>query len=292
MGHYSIKEVENLSGVKAHTLRIWEQRYDFLKPERTDTNIRYYTDEQLSLLLNIGTLNRHGVKISKISKLSQEEINKQVIGIYEESIEPNDLIDSMIHCMIGFDEYRFEKVLNGSILKMGFEQTFSKLILPFLVRVGVLWMTGAVRVAQEHFISSLIRRKLYVAIDGLSVSPDKRTKKFLLFLPEGETHELLLLFSDYLLRKHNHLVSYLGASLPFIELPFLAESFRPDYLVTYFTAPLYDNALQKYLKDLCALFPKACVIIGGAQIETLIKLPSPNCIAVHSYEDFVAAVTQ
>ena len=207
MGQYSIKEVETLTGVKAHTLRIWEQRYDFLKPSRTDTNIRYYTDEQLRMLLNIGTLNRNGMKISKIAELGKGELAKEVMNIYEDANEPDSLLDSMVHSMLDFDERRFEKTLTSAILKLGFEQAFTKLVFPFMSRTGVLWATGSVRVAQEHFITNLIRRKVLVAIDAQHIEVTKKTKKFILFLPEGEVHELLLMFTEYLLRKQNHEVA-------------------------------------------------------------------------------------
>ena len=285
MGQYSIKEVETLSGVKAHTLRIWEQRYDFLKPKRTDTNIRYYTDEQLRLLLNIGTLNRNGMKISKIAELGKTELSKQVMNVYDVTHEPDYLLDSLIHSMLDFDERRFEKTLNSAILKLGFDETFGKLIFPFMTRTGALWTTGAVRVAQEHFISNLIRRKILVAIDGQHISANIRTRKFILFLPEGETHELLLMFSEYLLRKHNHEVIYIGASLPLEDLAFIYKTFKPDYLVTFITAPMKHNSVATYIKKLCAVYPQSKIVAGGAQLVKA-KFPS-NYLAVSTQQDFL-----
>ena len=195
MAQYSIKEVETLSGVKAHTLRIWEQRYHLLTPERTDTNIRFYSDEQLRMLLNIATLNRNGMKISKIAGLEKGALNQEVLKVFESANQPDNLLDSLIHSMLDFDERRFEKTLSDAILKIGFDDAFVKLLFPFLIRTGILWATGAVRIVQEHFITNLIRRKIYVAIDSVFVEPNKQSKKFILFLPEGETHDLLLLFT-------------------------------------------------------------------------------------------------
>ncbi|MCX6199060.1 MAG: MerR family transcriptional regulator [Bacteroidetes bacterium] len=290
MGQYSIKEVETLSGVKAHTLRIWEQRYDFLKPKRTDTKIRYYTDEQLRLLLNIGTLNRNGMKISKIAELSEGELKDAVMSIHNSTSEPDNFLDSLIQSMIDFDEHRFEKTLSSAIMKLGFEGTFVKLIFPFMVRTGVLWTTGAVNVAQEHFISHLIRRKLKVAIDNQFVEVSEKSKKFILFLPEGETHELLLLFTDYLLRKQNHQVVYFGAFIPFEELIKAIDITKPDYLVTYLTVPLEKISVQSYLKKLSSANPKTKIIVGGTQLQQIETILPANCISVNSAEELFAVI--
>ena len=285
MAQYSIKDVETLSGVKAHTLRIWEQRYDFLKPNRTDTNIRYYTDDQLRMLLNISTLNRHGMKISRIASLPKEQLEKEVLHVYEAAQQSDVMLDSMVHSMISFDENRFEKTLSSAIVKMGFEESFAKLVFPFMIRTGVLWATGSVRVVQEHFISNLIRRKISAAIDGQFVEPTERSKKFVLFLPEGETHELLLLYTEYMLRKYNQEVAYIGASLPAGEIEFVSKAFKPDYLVTFLTLPIPDGNIEQYLFNICTENPTLHLLVGGLQTEQLSnKLPS-NCTLLKSAED-------
>ncbi|MCW5906519.1 MAG: MerR family transcriptional regulator [Chitinophagales bacterium] len=292
MGQYSIKEVETLSGIKAHTLRIWEQRYDFLRPKRTDTNIRYYNDEQLRLILNIGTLNRSGFKISRIAEMHPEQMKEEVLRVQNASSEPDFLLDSLIHSMLDFDEHRFEKTLSSAIVKLGFEDTFTKLVFPFLIRTGVMWQAGSVRVVQEHFISNLIRRKISAAIDGVYVEESNRSKKFILFLPDTENHELLLLYTEYLLRKHNHHVVYLGCSLPLNELEFIAQHFKPDYLVTYLTIPLEKGTLANYLKKVSTLIPRSKIIVGGSQLAlSHVKLPD-NCIAVQSAEALLDAIRQ
>ncbi len=289
MGQYSIKEVETLTGIKAHTLRIWEQRYNLLKPKRTDTNIRYYSDDQLRLLLNISTLNRNGLKISKIVSLNEQDRNRHVLDIYQMANADN-LLDSLIHCMLDFDEQLFEKTLVQAIMKLGFESAVNELIFPFLARTGVLWSTGAVKVAQEHFITNLIRRKIMVAIDAQQLKPDSKTKKFVLFLPEGETHELLLLYTEYILRKNNHHVAYLGTDLPVSELPYLYSIYKPDYLVTFLTAPLKDTTPARFLKSLGSTFPKCNVLVGGAQFdETKGTIPA-NCTIVRSHTELLKAI--
>ncbi|MFN8286586.1 MAG: MerR family transcriptional regulator [Chitinophagales bacterium] len=290
MAQYSIKEVEILSGVKAHTLRIWEQRYDFLKPKRTDTNIRYYTDEQLRMILNIGTLNRNGVKISRIAEMRQDELEREVLNVYEGTKEPDIMMDSLVHSMLDFDEERFEKALSSALTRLGFEKAFMELIFPFLIRTGVLWATGSVQVVQEHFISNLIRRKILAATDSIFVKKTATTRKFVLFLPEGETHELLLLFTEFFLRKHNHEVVYIGCSLPMNELSFVIKAFKPDYLLTYITVPPAEMHVEEYLQKLSTGQGKYHVLIGGAQIETLTASLPANCTAIQSLDALVKAI--
>lgn len=290
MGRYSIKEVETLSGIKAHTLRIWEQRYDILKPKRTDTNIRYYSDDQLRLILNISTLNRSGFKISRIAAMRPEQVREEVLKVETTHDEPDFLLDSLIHSMLDFDEYRFEKTLHSAIVKMGFEDAFTKLVFPFLIRTGVMWQAGSVRVVQEHFISNLIRRKISAAIDGIYVELTDTAKRFVLFLPENENHEILLLFTEYLLRKKNHHVIYLGCSLPLSELDFVAKSFRPDYLITYLTIPAEDTSLTTYVQRISKALPTSKIIVGGSQIAfSRTKLPD-NCIPIHSAEELLTVI--
>jgi MerR family transcriptional regulator, light-induced transcriptional regulator len=179
---YSIKDLEQLSGIKAHTLRIWEQRYNFINPQRTDTNIRYYTDEDLKLILNISTLKDNGFKISKIADMEEDQLNKEVLKITENNLRFPDQINSMTLAMIDLDEDRFEKVISTNVIKYGFEKTVMNIIYPFLSKIGVLWQTGSIVPAQEHFISNLIRQKIIVAIDGLFVSNSEVNKSYLLYL--------------------------------------------------------------------------------------------------------------
>jgi len=160
MAQYSIKDIELLSGIKAHTLRIWEQRYALLTPMRTDTNIRYYSDEQLKKILNVSLLNRNGYKISRIAIMSDADLKQQVTEITQQHQTPDDLLDALTQSMIDFDETGFEKFLSVAVIKYGFEDAFSRIVFPFLIRTGVLWSTGAVVPVQEHFISNLIRRKI------------------------------------------------------------------------------------------------------------------------------------
>jgi methanogenic corrinoid protein MtbC1 len=190
--------------------------------------------------------------------------------------------------MLDFDESRFEKVLNTAIMKMGFEEAFVNLILVFLQRIGFLWSTGAVNPSQEHFISNLIRRKLCVAIDNRYVELNEKSKRFLLFLPEGETHEILLLFSEYLLRKNNHNVVYLGSSVPFEDILFLKDQFRPDCVLLFITVPMRDLSVFEYVQKLSKLFSSTKIYIGGAQLD-LAKPDMPsNFTHIRNLDDFMA----
>jgi MerR family transcriptional regulator, light-induced transcriptional regulator len=290
MGQYSIKDVESLSGIKAHTLRMWEQRYDFLKPSRTDTNIRYYSDEQLRLILNVGTLNRNGMRISKIAGLPHDQICKEVERISGQGTGTNELLDGLIHSMLDFDEARFEKTLACAIMKHGFERAFSEIVSPMLNRTGVLWATGTIHPAQEHFISNLIRRKLCAAIDNQYVAKTQNSRRFVLFLPEGETHELILLFTEYILRAKNHHVAYIGNSVPFSDIDFIQNSFKPDYFVIYFTIAPVEMSLNDYLNQIETSFPNQKFMVGGKQIETQKpKIPHNVCV-ITSTEEMLKAI--
>ena len=193
MSHYSIKDIEQLSGIKAHTLRIWEQRYNFIKPKRTNTNIRFYDDEDLKLVLNIALLKDNGHKISRICNMPKEELSLEVRRLMEKNLGFPEQIQGLTLCMLELDEDRFEKILSTNILQLGFERTMMNLIYPFFQKIGVLWQTGSISPAQEHFISNLIRQKIMVAIDGQVVHPTDYNKKFLIYLPENEMHEISLL---------------------------------------------------------------------------------------------------
>jgi MerR family transcriptional regulator, light-induced transcriptional regulator len=186
MSTYSIKDLEQLSGIKAHTLRIWEQRYDILKPDRTDTNIRTYDDQDLKLVLNISLLKDHGHKISEISKMSAEELSKEVLLISNKQLNYPDQIHALTISMLDLDEERFEKIISTNTLQFGFENMMINIIYPFLNRIGTLWITGSIGPAQEHFISNLIRQKLIVAIDGQLPSLRPGAKKYLLYLPQDK----------------------------------------------------------------------------------------------------------
>ncbi|HNS47584.1 MAG TPA: MerR family transcriptional regulator, partial [Bacteroidales bacterium] len=206
---YLIRDLEKMTGIKAHTIRIWEKRYQVVKPKRTSTNIRYYCDEDLKRLLNISALIKQGFKISQLAELGDDELNEKIMNAYSHESEETSRIDNLVTAMIDLDEPRFEKTIHLATLNMGFEHTILNIIYPFLERIGILWLTGTINPAQEHFVSNLLRQKLLVAIDNLIVKPARDSKRFILFLPENELHELGLLFYSYLVRKSGHKIIYL-----------------------------------------------------------------------------------
>ena len=286
MIRYSINDLEKLTGIKAHTIRMWEKRYGIISPRRTQTNIRYYANEDLRKLLNISTLNKHGHKISKISEMDEDTIREKVMDINGSNGDHDVLINNLIVSMISFSEESFEHILNSAILKLGFEQTVIKVLYPFLEKVGVLWQVGSINPAQEHFIVHLIRQKMIIAIDGLSKPAANDSKTFLMFLPEDEFHELGLLFFSFLLKKNGYRLIYLGQSVPFCDIREVVRVRNPDYLLTYFVSALSKQELQEYVNRLSTAFPEKEIFITGLQVrEESIKLPD-NINLVKNTEEF------
>lgn len=275
MASYSIKELENLSGIKAHTIRIWEKRYGIIKPDRTDTNIRLYCDKDLKRLLNIAILNRYGMRISDISKLSDTDISDKVMHVSSDSSSAESNVENLIIAMVEMDEYKFDRILSRYIMHEGFESSVINVIFPFFEKIGLLWQTGSINPAHEHFISNLFRQKLMVAIDNLVVPDNGSVKKFILFLPEGEYHELALLFYNYLIKKAGKLVYYLGNSVPFDDVVETGKMIKPDFLFTSLTSSLNIDEIEDYINRLSQKFPAQKIFITGMQIkENFTDLPS------------------
>ncbi|WP_420146966.1 MerR family transcriptional regulator [Spirosoma sp.] len=266
MSSYSIKDLEQLSGIKAHTLRIWEQRYNIIAPKRTDTNIRTYDDQDLKLVLNISLLKDHGYKISEISKMSQEDMSQEILKIAAKPFSYLDQIQALTLSMIDLDEEHFEKTVNASVVRYGFENTMINIIYPFLSRIGLLWVTGSIGSAQEHFVSNLIRQKLIAAINDQADKPTTTSKTFVLFLPEGEFHEITLLFANYLIRARSNKVIYLGQNLPFDDLVFIYQTKRPDYIFTAFTSIPANHEVQPFVDRMAKSLPGSQLLLTGYQI--------------------------
>jgi DNA-binding transcriptional MerR regulator len=276
---YSIKDLERLSGVKAHTIRIWEQRYNLLTPDRTDTNIRLYSDHDVKLLLNISLLIRHGGKISHLSKLSLVEISQKIIELSRSTTDKTSYfevqIDQLVLSMIEFDDARFEQTISDSVLKHGFEITMLNAIIPFLQKVGMMWLSGESSILQEHFISSLVRKNLIIAINSLPAVRDPQADSFMLFLPEGELHETGLLFSNYILKARGKKVTYMGQTLPREDVQSFCREHKPNYILTFFTAAHSVASINQYLKDLNELSGNTRVLVAGMQIhDPAIEIPT------------------
>lgn len=265
LGTFSIKDIEALTGVKCHTLRIWEQRYGIVVPKRSDTNIRYYDDHDLKTLLNISVLNDNGYKISEIAKLTSDEIAEKVLEISQVGDEFKIHIRSFISAMLSFDETGFHKLMNTYILQFGIEDTFLKIVFPFLQEVGLLWQVGTIQPSHEHFVSNIIKQKLYVAIDGQVGKYNSNRKRFLLFLPESEKHSLGLLFANYLIRSRGHEVLYLGQEVPLVDLRDAFEKDNPDFILTMMTIPQPDMDKQQFVDFLSENWPQSEILLTGPQ---------------------------
>ncbi|MFO7369329.1 MAG: MerR family transcriptional regulator [Bacteroidales bacterium] len=288
MGAYTIRELENLSGIKAHTIRIWEKRYGLIAPHRTSTNIRTYCDSELRKLLNISILNRNGLKISKIARLSQDEIAQQVNHFNEDVTSTENQVESLTLAMIDMDEYRFEQVLARSIIKFGFEEAVMHVVYPFFVKVGLMWQTGSISPVQEHFVSGIIRQKFFVAIDSLAGNDKPGVPRFVFFLPEGEYHEFGLLFFCYMAKKRGFQTIYLGQSLPIDDLPDLARSKKIDYLVTSSSTSINGKNVLSFIKQLSSLFPEQVVFVSGSGTQQVTGNIPAKVILIHAPSEFIA----
>jgi MerR family transcriptional regulator, light-induced transcriptional regulator len=287
MADYSIRDLERLSGIKAHTIRIWEKRYGLIEPRRTMTNIRTYCDTELKKILNVSMLNRNGIKISKIARMSPREIADQIDRITYFVPDELSQIEALTASMIDFDENRFEKIIARSVMQLGFEDTIIKIIYPFFVKIGLTWQTGFVNPAQEHFITNLVRQKVMVAIDNL-FSPDKaNAKHFLFFLPEGEWHELGILFFAYLAKKRGYAVIYLGQSVPMSDLADLLRVKPFDGLVTAFVCSGNKSEVLNNLKMLSEVSGSIPVFISGVQVEHFEKSLPAHFMPITSPMHFI-----
>ena len=237
MAVYSIKEVEQLTRIKAHTLRVWERRYNVCASQRTDTNIRIYDEKDLRYLLQTSLLISHGHKISHIAKMSDAERHEHVQNTYKEVVGYETYIQRLLLGMIALDEHDFDEVIQECFAQKGVESSMQEVIFPFLERIGLLWITGNVNPANEHFISNLIRQKLIAALDALPIPQMQPKNNYILFLPEGELHELTLLYLNYMLRVRGNHTLYLGQNTPHADVEKTLQYYPAKYIFTILTAP-------------------------------------------------------
>lgn len=287
MQKFTIRDIESIIGIKAHTIRIWEKRYSILKPNRTETNIRYYSDEDLKLLLNVAMLNREGERISTLARLSHAELNEKVME-YASRTDKNDLhIQALISATINLDEKAFEKIFEAQIKRFGLKYTIAEIIFPLMKKIGELWMSGTIHPAYEHFISNLIRNKLIVATADATPLHPKIKRRYLLFLPENEHHELGLLFANYLIRSHGHESLFIGQGTPVAELEMILDKFKPDFVFSSFTMRRHHISLSAFAETLHQKFPQARLIFTGSHaIEQRAQLPGYIHV-IQSVNDFL-----
>lgn len=292
MNAFTIKDLENLTGIKAHTIRIWEQRYSFLKPRRTDTNIRYYSNEELKKILNIALLNKYGYKISHIDRMSEPEINDKIISLSNSLAQHEKIINDLIQSMVDMEMEAFEDCLTDYIRQRGIEKAISQIIFPFLERIGVLWMTGHIIPAQEHLVTNIIRQKLLVGIDSAN-SHLRIDKSLLLFLPEGEFHELGLLFVYYLLKSRGIRVVYLGANVPLDDVRQVIGYKKPDFLYTHLTSVSHAFNFDRFLAHSLKKFENIPLIISGKLALAYEKKIPPQILFKRSLQEvteFIASI--
>lgn len=263
---YSIKDLEVLSGIKAHTIRIWEKRYGLLVPNRTDTNIRLYTDADLRRILNVSLLVSNGFKISKVAKFDEEKIKNAVIEVNNRKTTESDYVERLILYMLNFDNIGFYKFVSEIIEKKGFEDAVLKVFFALFERIGMYWQVGSVFPAQEHYVTSILRQKLIAEIDKIGVE-DRNGSTMLFFLPDGELHEISLLFYSYLAQKNGYNVIYLGQYVPFEDLAKVQSHIKVDYVFTAFINGITKEELEEYLVRLKQNFQQQKVFITGWQVQ-------------------------
>lgn len=290
MGVYTIKDLERLSGIKAHTIRIWEKRYDIVKPDRTGTNRRRYSDADLRKLINISILKRSGFKISRIASMSLSEIEEKVSFILRDIRQDDSQIESLMIAMVNLDESAFTDLINRSIINRGFEDTFMNIVFPFLDRVGVLWVTGSISPAQEHFVSNLVRQKIISNIDAQISKGRDYKKRVIFFLPENEFHELGLLFYAYIARKDGHEVLYLGSHTPLDSVKHSFKIWPADILVTGTLTNFSRIYGRDYLEKLASEFPEQLIIVCGTLALNIPDNLPGNILTAHSTDEFISLV--
>jgi DNA-binding transcriptional MerR regulator len=267
MIRYSIADLENLTGIKAHTIRIWEKRYNLVNPHRTDTNIRYYDNDQMKKLINVGTLLRGGYKISKISKFSEIEMNEKIDDLLTRPVTSEDIIyevyiGQLITAGLAFDEVAFDQTISNGIRRFGIQVSYVKILIPLLSRVGMFWSTNHMNPAQEHFITNLVEQKLHAAIDALPPAVEGEHSA-LLFLPQNESHEIGLLMAKYILRNAGMRVTYLGARVPFENLKSTVIQCKPTHMVFFFIQIHPFEQMQAYLDLMAEEFTDQQIFVSG-----------------------------
>lgn len=287
MNTFTIRDIENLCGIKAHTLRIWEQRYQLLSPKRKAGNHRLYDGEDLRYLLRIAYLYHNGHKISAIARLNEKEICDLALSLSVSGGSSEIFVNHLTEASMDFEPDRFDKVLHNVILHMGFEKSITQVIFPFLQKIGLLWLTGHTIPAQEHFASALIAKKLHVAINGLDDPSGGRTKNVLLYCPKAEFHEIPLLYMRYLMKKNGISTIYFGKDIAIGELEYYCARKPVSHLYFHLVTNLLRCEPEQYIKKLSGLFPDKQIVASGGRIQ-LIRNSYPNVRVLKNLEEMQA----
>jgi DNA-binding transcriptional MerR regulator len=292
MAIYSISDLEKLSGIKAHTIRIWEQRYGLLRPQRTDTNIRYYEDDDLQLLLNAALLNRHGFRISRIATMNRQEIAEQVSAVSDFKVEQDAQIDVLTLSVIEMDEHKFSRIFDNHVAQIGFEAAILEVAYPFLEKLSLLWLTGSIKPVQENFITQLVRNKLIAAIEKEPLTTDRKAPKFMLYLPQDEPQELSMLFMQYLLKTRKLQVVNIGYDTGLMDVKDAFLIHRPDYVFTILSEAFAKEPVQRYLDNLAAATPGAQLWLTGYSVVADYVKPPANAVILPSLGETIELMEQ
>ncbi|HUW04830.1 MAG TPA: MerR family transcriptional regulator [Williamwhitmania sp.] len=289
MAIYSIKDLELLTGIKAHTIRMWERRYHIVEPARTLTNIREYSDDDLKKLLNVSILNNCGMKISMLAHMSFAELTTTVTNVVDKHKSPGLLTEQLVIAMVNFDEKTFDDIINGSITSNGFGYALEKLIFPFLDKLGMMWQIGEIIPAHEHFASSLIRNRI-LHETGLLGPNRGELPKHIFFLPEGEYHELVLLSLNYLTRAKRLNTLYLGQSVPLADIISVGKQLHPKFFIFSATFP-QPHKLDQLMKELSIHFPLSTIIGGGPALDEIKRKPK-TFAKLSTLDDFQSIISK
>ncbi len=266
MTHYSIADLEQISGIKAHTIRIWEKRYNALQPLRSPGNTRYYDSKQLQKLLNVVSLSETGKKVSELFTLSEKEINllldEQIENAKTASSQFEYFISQMLQAGLSYNEAEFEKQFSACLVRYGMKNTYLNVIQPMLFRIGLIWSKDSICPSQEHFLSCLIKQKISSSIDGLPY-PTNNKRVWLLCLPNQEHHEIGLLFSNYLIRAAGQKTIYLGSNVPFDSIISAIKETKPTDLFFFFIRNRPKEEAQDYLTRLHKLAKNTTIHLAG-----------------------------
>ncbi len=285
MEQYSIHDLDKLSGIKAHTIRVWERRFKIVTPHRTGTNRRRYGDDELRRIINISILKRNGFKISEIAKFSTSEIEEKVSFLSKDVFNPDTQIDSLVVAMVDHNEKAVNDVLIRSMMNRGMEETMAAIVFPFLKRIGIMWQTGSADIGSEHFITNIFRQKLISAIDTLSPVLKPKRKKIILFLPENELHEVGLLFFNYVIKKMGHESLYLGQSTPLFAVVAVNNKFQADIIITGLMSGFPGLKSDEYLSNLLKSFPKQKILVAGDFTKSAAILNDKRLIPLQTLDD-------
>lgn len=285
MNGFTIKDVENLSGIKAHTWRIWEQRYRIAVPKRKESKHRFYDNENLKHILRISYLYHGGLKISKIASLDSEQIRIKALQKLPHS-DHEYFIKELVEASVDLDEERFERTFQDALMRMGVEETILKVTYPFQERVGVLWLTDHVIPAQEHFTSNIIRQKLSVAINNLPRVKETDKKEIVLFTPEKEHHELPLQFIYYLLRKNKHKVIYFGSNVSLECIDTCRQNKSFSHILFHLVTNLTGKHANNYVREVSSRFSDKQIVMSGVGVLQITDAP-PNVRLLKSMDEIV-----